>query len=768
MRRFYTAREQLDRAEFWHTAARTASYGNPMGEQDWNEIYPTLPDTIHRGIGVSLPDDLHRMVHDLSIPVEQRAQALLKHINTPEARVSPWGNDYRGGLGTSWSGDDGVAEDFARRNADQFTDHNQSQASDDTWGLDEDGDPVGKPGTAVMLRALRPELDEIDDDPNGDGSGMRYTYNGHGEQEVPVRGNSSLNISGISWRPILPMFHPDYATDPEEYTHHDFGADNYHYAARTAGTPAKLEWRHNLDGIGPEWELIASPPTGRTQVVQTENSGHQHYGATSIGDMPSWLADAASEIGHIEDSPSLPGMESLPASPQIVTDKDEPRRFDPRPSQPYLPGMEVVESSEDTLRALHGRPPQESAAPYGDRLEQTLYDEFMDWWPNSTAYLTRTDDDGNPDHLITTNWRKHPDQPITHWMNVEDFLNERHPEAATGSYYGLEDADIAMRNLDRRGTPGYEGPVTPDVLRAMGYTSLGNVKTQAMLNLHNRLQGRDWATNEDRDRYMRLMLKHLGPQKAARLARLAMARSAAADECPGSGRASKEEHDGRRVECDVCGKTVQITPYAAMYKHPRLRTAASSFTCPPGQPGCVSAMGTPDPKNTQMGPKGERPTAKDYAEPWDANPTAPDYTDYSVYSGVGGGTGGGGSWGGSPSGGTGSVGAGGIMDISRPLHDLIKQKYPDVEIGGYRDDGPGRPSEHQRGSLDIMHPYNHGIDPNWAIQQGFNSGAPWAIWDNQMYYPDGRTEAYTINPGMPNDATQRHEDHIHIGPLMGN
>ena len=225
-----------DQMKLWPSPQKevTAGYGDPMGEQDWSEIYPTLPDTIHRGIGVNLPDDLHRMVHDPSIPVEQRAQALLKHIGTPEARVSPWGHDSREGLGTSWSGDDGVAEDFARSRANQLTDYNQSQASDDTWGLDEDGDPVGKPGTAVMLRALRPELDEIDDDPNGDGSGMRYTYWGHGEREVPVRGYSSLNVSGISWRPVLPMFHPDYATDPEEYTHHDFVGDNYHYARRTA------------------------------------------------------------------------------------------------------------------------------------------------------------------------------------------------------------------------------------------------------------------------------------------------------------------------------------------------------------------------------------------------------------------------------------------------------------------------------------------------------------------------------------------------------
>lgn len=227
--RVITARENLEMLSPW----RRVSYTDPMGEQDWNEIYPDLPDTVHRGIGITLPDELHRMVHDPSIPTEQRAQALLRHIGTPEARVSPWGHDSRGGLGTSWSGDDGVAEDFARRMADQHTDHNDKHAreSDDhTWGTDEDGDPVGKPGTAVMLHAQRPELDEIDDNPNGDGSGMRYTYHGHGEQEIPVHQNTSMHIKGISWRPILSMFHPDYLTDTEEYTHHQFGENNYHYA----------------------------------------------------------------------------------------------------------------------------------------------------------------------------------------------------------------------------------------------------------------------------------------------------------------------------------------------------------------------------------------------------------------------------------------------------------------------------------------------------------------------------------------------------------
>ena len=42
---------------------------------------------------------------------------------------------------------------------------------------------------------------------------------------------------------------------------------------------------------------------------------------------------------------------------------------------------------------------------------------------------------------------------------------------------------------------------------------------------------------------------------------------AAGEDCSGSGRASKNEHDGRTTECDTCGKTVRVNQYAAMHKH---------------------------------------------------------------------------------------------------------------------------------------------------------------------------------------------------------
>jgi GNAT superfamily N-acetyltransferase len=41
----------------------------------------------------------------------------------------------------------------------------------------------------------------------------------------------------------------------------------------------------------------------------------------------------------------------------------------------------------------------------------------------------------------------------------------------------------------------------------------------------------------------------------------------AAEDCPGSGRASRNEHDGRTTECHECGKTVRINQYAGMHKH---------------------------------------------------------------------------------------------------------------------------------------------------------------------------------------------------------
>lgn len=182
-------------------------------------------------------------------------------------------------------------------------------------------------------------------------------------------------------------------------------------------------------------------------------------------------------------------------------------------------------SADDILSRplVRGEAPNLAAS----QLERAMYKEFMDWWPTSQAAQRRL-----PmlhDGLITTNWSDYPNEPITHWLNVEDFFRERHPDAATGSRFGYEGANPALD----LGTKGYGewdfdqnkfiyNPITPEKLEQLGYVGTGNAKTQAMLNLHNKLQDRSWASKNDYDRYMQLMLRHIGPG-ARRLSRLVTA-----------------------------------------------------------------------------------------------------------------------------------------------------------------------------------------------------------------------------------------------------
>lgn len=206
----------------------------PLGGQDWSEIYDGLPDTVHRGVGVSLPDHVHHLVHDENRPTEERARALLRHLGDSAARG---GYDSRSGLGTRWSGNAYVAEDFAESNAKHATDadHETRVANNDhTHGSDEDGRPIARPGTAVVFHAHKPNLDDINEDPSYDGAGQHYTYHGHGEQEVPVHEGASMGIHSVSWRPVYHLFDPRGDVDDEEYTHHHFDEPQHHEARKQA------------------------------------------------------------------------------------------------------------------------------------------------------------------------------------------------------------------------------------------------------------------------------------------------------------------------------------------------------------------------------------------------------------------------------------------------------------------------------------------------------------------------------------------------------
>lgn len=93
-----------------------------------------------------------------------------------------------------------------------------------------------------------------------------------------------------------------------------------------------------------------------------------------------------------------------------------------------------------------------------------------------------------------------------------------------------------------------------------------------------------------------------------------------------------------------------------------------------------------------------------------------------------------------------------LLPGTQRLNDILKGMYPNVEIGGYRED-PAYPDEHPAGkALDFMtKDLNQG---RAVIDTAWQNGADYAIWQNQMWYPNGTTAPYT----GPNP----HTDHVHI------
>lgn len=147
---------------------------------------------------------------------------------------------------------------------------------------------------------------------------------------------------------------------------------------------------------------------------------------------------------------------------------------------------------------------EQKMLPWAERLENALYDEFNEWWPTSKASRTRSPE------TVRTKWHDRPNQPLTHWLNIEDFLKERYPEAATGGTYGGEDAGRIINEHLKSDRPGNR--LDPKWLEQNGYVGWGNPITQAMLTLHNRENGRYWRTKDDRRKYFELMLRHIGPK----------------------------------------------------------------------------------------------------------------------------------------------------------------------------------------------------------------------------------------------------------------
>lgn len=197
--------------------------------QNWDHILDGVHE-IHRGLGAHLHPAIHRIVHDESRPVHERAHLLLKEIakGDPQGRNS-WSSKA---LGTHWTSDHGVAQDFAERHnsAELAIGKNRQQMyheKNHEWGTDDEGMPKAQPGTAVVIHA-HPTRSSIDENPNPmtHGSGDIYDHDSHGEREVPYHPGASVEVKGISWKKI----HDEDPIEDEPYTRHDFSETQHHTA----------------------------------------------------------------------------------------------------------------------------------------------------------------------------------------------------------------------------------------------------------------------------------------------------------------------------------------------------------------------------------------------------------------------------------------------------------------------------------------------------------------------------------------------------------
>lgn len=105
-------------------------------------------------------------------------------------------------------------------------------------------------------------------------------------------------------------------------------------------------------------------------------------------------------------------------------------------------------------------------------------------------------------------------------------------------------------------------------------------------------------------------------------------------------------------------------------------------------------------------------------------------------------------------------GSGGLTPAATALKADIKARFGVNDIGGYRpEDGYG---EHSTGrALDVM----IGSDSakgtaikDYCIQNAVNFGLKWCIWQQALWYPDGR-RSQMENRGS---VTQNHFDHVHV------
>ncbi|MGA5598386.1 hypothetical protein ACPCSE_29550 [Streptomyces cellulosae] len=236
---------------------------------DWNTVHPTLPDTLHRGMALSLPDDVHSVVHDDHRPAVERAKALSEHLREE-------------GLGTHWTPDHDQAKHY----------------SGITDGRDKD--------THVIMHVHTPSKRAIETDPDTLAEQDVISMGSHDDAEVPLRHGARVQLKGLSWR---------HRTD-EKWTRHDFDRPVKHTANANApfgepsGTSYHLPKTPGATQKRRPWENPASagPLAGADPVGWNRQLPLQSYANAGM-DTALFEPGGTEAVLHDEPEPALPSTD---------------------------------------------------------------------------------------------------------------------------------------------------------------------------------------------------------------------------------------------------------------------------------------------------------------------------------------------------------------------------------------------------------------------------------------------------------------------------
>lgn len=297
------------------------------------------PTTIHRGMGINLPDDVHDYVHDSSIPRQDRAARLTEYVG-------------RQPHGMHWTDDPDVARDFASRSARK-----------------EHLDEADIRSTPIVVHADPPDLSHIETDKDVLYKRRVRAYDDEkdAESEIPMKAGSPVKINAITWadpasyRQGRHRFQRSYLNEPVQHT--------------AAADPPTIKRGVILDGHpvtghikDGDWNAGGWDPDVAHRLVKGTATHHdvlKHLNTNQVGHF--WYHPDHADIEDAQDfaNPNEP-IKNWMDDPQedgrisgevgVVMEAHHPKGWNPEeqnPSHPLMGNSYLPDNSHLRLHKLH-------------------------------------------------------------------------------------------------------------------------------------------------------------------------------------------------------------------------------------------------------------------------------------------------------------------------------------------------------------------------------------------------------------------------------